>query len=77
MTPKEFTRGPTGRYPRGKADEHDEGELVITLAADHQNAIVRLEFGTPIAWLGLPAQEARELARLLNKHADDLDRTKP
>ena len=43
----------TGQYPRGKVDEHDEGELHMALAADHANAIVRLEFGTPVAWLGL------------------------
>jgi len=77
MKPKKFTRGPTGHYPAGKADEHDEGELVIALAADHVNAIVRLEFGTRIAWLGLSSQEARELAKRLNRKADDLDRRKP
>lgn len=68
--------GETGRHPRGKADATDEGELQIALAADHANAIVRLQFGKPVAWLGLPSGEARQLAQLLVEKADELDRRK-
>jgi hypothetical protein len=68
--------GATGRYPFGKVDRHDEGELQMGLAADHANGIVRLDFGKPVAWLGLPAREARDLARVLIEKADDLDKRK-
>jgi len=76
MKLKDFKLGATGRYPRGKADTSDEGELQMALAADHQNAIVRVQFGKPIAWLGLPAREARQLATLLNEKAEEIERRK-
>jgi len=76
MKIKRFNLGATGKFPRGKADEHDEGELRIAIATDHANAIVRIEFGTTVSWLGLPSAEARQLAALLNEKADELDRRK-
>jgi hypothetical protein len=76
MKIKDFKLGPTGRYPRGPADETDEGELRMALAIDPTQGIVRVEFGKPIAWLGLAAGDARSLAALLTKLADDLDRRK-
>jgi hypothetical protein len=63
--------GETGAFPYGKADATDEGELRMALAADHANAIIRIEFGKPVAWLGLPVREARELAdKLIVKAAE-------
>ena len=35
-----------------------------------ENGIVRVEFGKPVAWLGLPPPEARQLAALLLRHAE-------
>lgn len=60
-----FPLGATGRFPYGKADATDEGELAMALAADHGQAIVRVAFGKPVAWLGLPSRQARALAALL------------
>ncbi len=71
-----FTLGATGRYPYGKADATDEGELSMAIAADHQVGIVRVAFGKPIAWLGLPSGKARALAALLVEKADELDKRK-
>jgi hypothetical protein len=68
--------GATGQYPRGRADATDEGELTMALAADHQQGIVRLAFGTPVAWIGLPSAEARGLAAALIEKADELDKRK-
>jgi hypothetical protein len=48
----------------------------MAIAADHGNSIVRLQFGKPIAWLGLPANEARQLAAMLMEKATELDRRK-
>jgi len=70
------TLGATGRFPFGKADATDEGELTMALAADHANGIVRIHFGKPIAWIGLPTTHARELAAMLIAKADELDRAK-
>lgn len=68
--------GATGAFPRGKVDVTDDGELRMAIAADFRNAIVRIEFGTPTAWVGLPSREARELATLLIAKADQLDAKK-
>jgi len=62
-----FLAGATGTFPFGKAGADDEGELTLALAADHQHGILRLEFGKPVAWLGLPAKYARELAVTLQR----------
>ncbi len=66
--------GATSRFPRGHADADDEGELQMALTADYANAIVRVQFGKPIGWLGLPSGEARQFAALLIEKADELDR---
>ena len=73
---KGFRLGATGKFPQGRADQHDEGELRMAIVADHQQAIVRLVFGTPIAWLGLSARDARQLATMLNEKADELESRK-
>jgi hypothetical protein len=73
---KDFKLGATGKFPYGKADEHDEGELTLALAADHQNGIVRVLFGKSIVWLGLPSSHARQLAQMLIEKADEIDRRK-
>jgi len=73
---KHLKLGPTGRFPQGQADATDEGEIRLAIAADHQQAIVRLAFGKPIAWLGLPSNDARALAQMLIDKADELDQRK-
>lgn len=71
-----FTLGPTGKFPRGQVDPSDEGELSLAIAADRGNGIIRIEFGKPIAWIGLPTKEAREFAALLLEKADELEKGK-
>lgn len=73
MKVKDFKLGATGNFPRGKADAHDEGEIRLAMAADRANGIVRIDFGTPVAWIGLPVKEAREFAALLLKKATEVE----
>lgn len=61
--------GATGKFPQGKVQDSDEGELRMGVAYDKLNGIVRVEFGKPVAWLGLPPPEARQLAQLLLANA--------
>lgn len=63
--------GKTGRFPKGKIAEDDEGEL--SLAVGTKNGVVIIDFGTPVKWFGLPPKKARELAIVLMKHADSLE----
>ncbi len=42
--------GATKRFPEGKINNSDEGELVIGVT--HDSAHVIVNFGKPIVWLG-------------------------
>jgi predicted kinase len=64
--------GATEKFPRGQLDESDEGEIQIAVATDSRQRIVRIEFGKPVAWLGFPADQARQLAESILKNADRL-----
>lgn len=66
--------GPLKSHSEGKIRSDDEGDIAIGIAADPRNRIIRIEFGTTISWLGLPANKARELAKLLVEKADEVDR---
>lgn len=68
--------GATGQFPYGKLGKHDQGELTVAMAVDRRQGIIRMEFGKPVAWLGLPAAHARHLAKMLVQYADTLDRGK-
>ena len=61
--------GATGRFPRGKLHESDEGELQLGVTVNQGTVI--LAFGKSIAWLGLPPAKARELAEILMARADE------
>jgi hypothetical protein len=65
---KEPLFGATGKFPEGKLSEHDEGALRFGVAV-YKGTVV-LDFGTPVASLGLSPVLARELARSLMEHAD-------
>lgn len=61
--------GASGQFPMGRISDDDEGELRLAVAYDPIDGIVRLEFGKPVAWLGLPKENAIALARSLLRHA--------
>lgn len=64
--------GPTGKYPMGKIHECDAGEIAIGIATDLSNDIVVLNFGSPVSWCGLTADEAIEIANCLTARAMEL-----
>jgi hypothetical protein len=59
--------GPTGDFPKGKLDADDEGGLMLAISV--YNGVVRVDFGKPLEWLGLPPEEALAFASLLVKQA--------
>ena len=61
--------GASGRYPQGKLDDSDEGEL--TMAVTRDGDVIRIDFGKPVAWLAMSAEEALGLARLLVERANN------
>lgn len=61
--------GATGAFPQGKLNSSDEGELRMAVSA--ANGVVRIDFGKPTAWIGLPANQAKELAAVLMRYAGE------
>lgn len=60
--------GPTGGYPQGKLTKSDEGEL-LAFAVGHRDGKVVLDFGSPVAWIGMDPAQALALASSLAAHA--------
>jgi predicted kinase len=68
--------GATGDYPDGRygpEPEADEGALQLAMLADRRAGLVRVEFGKPVAWLGLRKLDAIALADKLRFQASKLD----
>lgn len=59
--------GPTGDYPQGRLSDSDEGELQLGVRTEGSKVI--LAFGKSIAWVGMDALQARQLAAMLLEHA--------
>jgi len=63
------------QYPEGKLNEEDEGEIGVAIGIENGNVIVM--FPKPVAWLGLPPEQAMEMGRTLIKRAREaIDMTK-
>lgn len=60
--------GATGKYPMGELDKSDEGEIAFGVAS-HRGKVI-INFGKPVAWLGMDARQAGALAVLLIQHAN-------
>lgn len=62
--------GPTGTFPRGKFDADDEGALVIGIATRDKTVVIN--FGSPVAWIGMPKENAIAFAKTILEHAEKL-----
>ena len=60
--------GATGKFPQGKLNDEDEGELRTIIRTEGKNIII--EFGKPVAWLALPKEDAIALGMALIKHGN-------
>ncbi len=60
-------RGPVGAYPHGMLSKADEGSLQFAIG-DKDGKVV-IDFGSPVAWIGMTAQDAMDLASALMKRA--------
>jgi hypothetical protein len=59
--------GATGKFPEGKLNDDDEGELQASIRTEGKNVII--DFGKPVAWLALPKEDAIASGMSLIKHA--------
>ena len=63
---KDIELGATGKFPEGKLNNDDEGELRLMVSKEGDN--VRIDFGTPVTWLAFTKEEAIAIGEALIKH---------
>tara|TARA_R110000824_G_scaffold401032_2_gene610451 strand:+ start:21511 stop:21909 length:399 start_codon:yes stop_codon:yes gene_type:complete len=59
--------GAVGTHTQGKLTKEDEGDVQFRVGSE--NGKVVLDFGTPVHWVGMDAQQAADLASSLMKWA--------
>lgn len=64
--------GATGEFPEGKFHSSDEGALKFAVA--NRDGKVVLLFGTPVTWMAMGPEQAREVAQNLIKHASEAEK---
>lgn len=69
MATKQEKLGATGKFPEGKLNKYDKGELRLAISKENNN--VRIDFGKSISWLAFPKEDALALGNLLIKHAKE------
>ena len=62
--------GPTGRFPEGKMNAEDMGEIAVKIGAE--NGKVVMDFGPSMGWIGFTREQAFEISRTLRKRAQQL-----
>lgn len=69
MTP-EILLGKQQDFPAGEYGPTDEGALSFAVGHDSRNGKVVIDFGSPVHWMALDADQARHFAQLLMNHAE-------
>lgn len=69
--------GPLGTFSQGRSSADDEGDLLISIDGDKERGLVRLEFGTLVAWIELPPEQAITFARLIYANAVSVQNAQP
>ena len=59
--------GAVGQHSQGKLTPQDQGDIQFRVGSE--NGKVVLDFGTPVHWVGMDAQQAADLASSLMKWA--------
>lgn len=61
------------KYPRGKINPHDEGELGLRIFIDDATSTVIVDFSKPVIWVGFSAADARHIAAMLVQQAERIE----
>ena len=62
--------GETGKFPQGKLNDTDEGEIKIAIAVE--NGKVSIHFGKPVAWVAFDKFQAMDIAIALSEKANQV-----
>jgi hypothetical protein len=65
-------RGALGDFPEGQLSKTDEGAIQFAIGVKDGKVI--LDFGTPVAWVGMNPQQAADLASTIIKRAREAAR---
>lgn len=68
---QEAVVGLTDKYPNGRIDPLDKGELEMAMGV-HQGVLV-LDFGTAVKWCAFTKEQALDLAKIITKQAETID----
>lgn len=66
------TIGPTGKFPQGKINENDQGELAFAVTHDREKNLVIINFCKDVSWLGLDPNTCEGFIQILQKHLKEL-----
>jgi len=78
---KENAPGATGNFPDGQSEATDQGE--VKMLVSHDDNLVRIELGKPVAWFAMPKSQALTFAFVILNHCGveiqqhDLTKEKP
>ena len=61
--------GASGKFPDGKISRSDEGEITLGVTYDPTKDLVIINFGKPVAWLGLKPEQAAQFAQFILKNS--------
>jgi len=64
--------GETGKFPDGKLTDHDEGEIVFAIGVKDNKVV--MHFGKSVAWVGMTAEQARQLSNILDLRAGQAEK---
>ena len=67
--------GATGNFPQGKLTKSDEGEIQFMVGAKNDKVI--LQFGTPVARMGMTPEQAVDLGEMLIQKAAIVGHVRP
>lgn len=62
--------GATGKFPLGKLTPSDEGELRFAVGVEYGKVVIH--FGKEVAWIGMEAEQALELAEIIKEKANNI-----
>lgn len=57
------------QWPNGRINSDDDGELAFAIGPGDKAETIVVNFGKPVEWVGMPPDQAIQLAQLLIKHA--------
>ena len=66
--------GPTGDFPHGKLTDDDAGGMHFSVGFKDDKVIMDVG-DAPVRWIGMTADDAREVGRALMKHAKKIRNT--